>query len=101
MKSSPVKGNSKRVFWIFGVVLVAIAGFAVFGNNGLVDVYKLGNERDAISEKTIRMQEENKALAAEIELLKTDNRYIAKVARDELGMIGKDEVLYKMDGEGK
>ena len=97
MKSSGTKDNKSRLFLILGVVLVAITVFAVFGKNGLIDVYKLKNERDVISKKTLRLKEENKQLASEIVLLKTDNRYVAKVARDELGMIGKDEILYKMD----
>ena len=98
MKSPGTKDNKSRLFLILGVVLVAITAFAIFGKNGLIDVYKLKNERDSISQKTLRLKEENKQLASEIALLKTDDRYVAKIARDELGMIGKDEVLYKMDG---
>lgn len=101
MKPSGTKDDKSWLFLILALVLVAIIAFAVFGNNGLIDVYKLKNERDAIADKTLRLKKENKQLASEIALLKTDNRYVAKIARDELGMIGKDEVLYKMDEDIK
>lgn len=95
------KANKKRSFLILGLVVAAISIFAVFAKNGFIDMYALKSERDAISDKTLRLQEESRQLASEIELLKTDNRYVAKVARNELGMIGEDEVLYKMDDTSK
>ena len=36
-------------------------------------------------------------LAEEIRLLKNDDRYVSMTARKELGMIGRNEILYKFE----
>lgn len=86
--------NKKHVFYI-SVSLVAI--FAVFGNKGLVAVYKLRSELRGITSYNKILEKENKSLEKEIELLKTDRRYIEHVAKQELGMIGRNEVVYKIE----
>ncbi len=70
---------------------------AVFGNNGLYDVYRLRKERDNILRQNKSIEEENNVLEEEIRLLKTDKRYVGYIARKELGMIGKREVVYKIE----
>ncbi|VAW36167.1 hypothetical protein MNBD_DELTA02-1104 [hydrothermal vent metagenome] len=79
------------------VVIVVISGFAVLGDAGLLDVLRLKKERNEISRRTAELQQDNRRLSREIELLKTDKRYNAGVARRELGMIGSNEILYKIE----
>ncbi|TAN63138.1 septum formation initiator family protein [bacterium] len=81
---------------IFLVGLLAVILFAIFGNKGFIDVYRLGIERDGIKTFNKLIEIENKNLEKEIQLLKTDKRYIEHVAKKELGMIGKNEMLYRM-----
>ena len=70
--------------------------FIVFGENGLTDLYKLKKEKDNLSKKTDELKKENLSLYREIERLKNDPRYVEDVARKELGVIGKDEVIIKV-----
>ncbi len=87
--------RGKRFFLLaIGVVLAIIIVFTIIGENGLVDVIRLSKERERIVLKKKALEEENRELVRKIELLKRDNRYIEEVARRELGMIGKDEMLY-------
>ncbi|MDP2690356.1 MAG: septum formation initiator family protein [Deltaproteobacteria bacterium] len=88
------KGWQKKYIFLAAVLL--IAGFAVFGDKGLLDVYWLKSERDGILSYNRDLEEENKKLEASIRLLKTDVRYIGFIARKELGMIGKNELVYKI-----
>lgn len=83
------------------VAILIVAGWAVFGDKGLVDVYRLGQERDGIINHNIALEARNRALEEEIRLLNTDKRYVGYVARRELGMIGKDELLYKLEDAPK
>ncbi len=78
-------------------VIVVISGLAVLGDAGLLDVIRLKKERNEIARRTAELQQDNRRLSREIELLKTDKRYNAKVARRELGMIGSNEILYKIE----
>jgi len=94
MAKKSVKGWQKK--YVFAVVFLLIAGFAVFGDKGLLDVYRLKRERDGIISYNKALEEENAALEGSISLLETDKRYIGYIARKELGMIGRSEVVYKL-----
>ncbi|MBI5468676.1 MAG: septum formation initiator family protein [Deltaproteobacteria bacterium] len=78
-------------------LIPAIAAFAVFGDKGLLDVYKLKKELNGILSYNRSLDAENRALEEKISLLKTDRRYIGYIARKELGMIGKNEVVYRIE----
>ena len=70
--------------------------FIVFGENGLTDLYKLKMEKDNLLKKNDELKKENLSLYREIERLKNDPGYVEDVARKELGVIGKDEVIIKI-----
>ena len=74
--------------------------FTIFGENGLNDLYLLKTERDILLKKNDELIRENLSLYREIERLKNDPEYVENVARNELGVIGKDEVVIKV-GKGK
>ena len=75
--------------------------FALFGENGLADLYRLKTERDILIKKNDELIRENLSLYREIERLKNDPEYVENVARNELGVIGKDEVVIKVKKGGK
>jgi len=90
--------KGKKVFLtVFLAFILVISGVAVLGDAGLLDVLRLKKERNEIARRTAELQQDNRRLSREIELLKTDKRYIAKVARRELGMIGSNEIIYKIE----
>ncbi len=97
MRGKIIEGYKKPIILagIAGILLVA--AFALFGDKGLLDGYRLRKERDSILSYNRSLEEENKNLEEKIELLKTDKRYIGYIARRELNMIGKNEVIYKLE----
>ena len=70
--------------------------FIVFGENGLSDLYRLKKQKENLSQKNDELKKENISFYREIERLKHDPRYVEDVARKELGVIGKDEVIIKV-----
>jgi len=80
---------------LFVALIFAIALLAVFGDRGLMDVLKLRGERDEILKTNKALEGDNRLLETKIALLKKDRRYIGQIARDELGMIGRNEVIYR------
>lgn len=78
------------------MLIIAIGAFAVFGDRGYLDVYRLRAQRNAILKYNKSLEQENRLLEEKIERLKTDKRYIGHIARTELGMIGKNEVVYRI-----
>ena len=75
------------------LALFAMLLFSLFSDKGLSDFFALKSERDRLVHENIRLKEENDTLYRTIERLRNDPEYIESVARKELGMIKKDEVI--------
>ena len=77
------------------LILFSMFFLILFAENGLVDLHSLRKERDRLIEKNENLARDNLDLYNEIERLKNDDKYIENIARQELGMIGKDEIILK------
>lgn len=80
------------------VLLFSLLFFIIFGEHGLLDLNTLKNERDQLAEKSEQLTRKNLSLSVEIDRLKHDPKYIENVARQELGMVGEDELILKPQG---
>ena len=89
-----VKKNIMLVLAIMTMFLMLL--FIVFGENGLMDLYKLKIKKDTLSKENDEIKKENLSLYRTIERLKNDPKYVEDVARKELGVIGEDEVIIKV-----
>ena len=80
--------------YLAGFVLVM--GFLIaFGNRGLVDNYMM-HERLATLKKTNQdIARENKEQKKTIVLLRSKLPYVEMVARNELGMVKKGDLVYR------
>ncbi len=78
------------------LALFCLGLLIIFSDYGLVDYNQLKKERDGLIEKNASLTRENLSLSREIDRLKNDAKYVEKVVRKELGMIGKDEVIIKL-----
>jgi cell division protein FtsB len=67
----------------------------IFGDNGLVDFVLIKGEKDRLVEKNEKLNQENLNMYREIDRLKNDPKFVENVVRQELGVIGKDEVIFK------
>lgn len=77
------------------IFLAFMALLIVFGNNGLVDNYILNEKLSLLKDENSRLQAGNQALRTEVLLLRGDPRYVEKIARDELGMVRKGDIVYR------
>jgi cell division protein FtsB len=89
-----LKKNILLIAAIMSMFLMLL--FIVFGQNGLTDLYRLKTKRDNLLRKNGELTKKNLSLYREIERLKNDPKYVENVARKELGVIGKDEVIIKV-----
>jgi cell division protein FtsB len=83
------------ILLLFNLLLVTI-----FSDYGLVDLASMRRDRDLLIEKNDALVKENLAMSREIDRLKNDLDYIESIARRELGMIKKDEIILKIEGGG-
>lgn len=80
--------------------MVAILSFfllVIFGDDALLELNRIKKERNILIKKNEELVQENNSMYTEIERLKHDPEYIENVARRELGMIGKNEIIFKVD----
>ena len=66
-----------------------------------MDLNMLRKERDQLAEKNQLLNHENHTLSDEIDRLQNDPKYIENIARQELGMVGKDELILKPQSSPK
>ena len=89
--------SRQNIFIAFAILAVfTLFLFIIFGDNGLADLHLLKAERDMLIEENRRLAQENLSLYREIDRLKHDPKFVENVARQELGVIGKDEVILKL-----
>ena len=93
----PFKGYNKRVL-ITVLMLVSVRiFFTFFGEKGLLQVYRLRRELKEIESVNMELRQENERLRAEIGNLRTNKKYIEELARRELGLVKKGEIVYQFD----
>jgi cell division protein FtsB len=91
---------TKRHKIIIGVgfaVIFSLLLLLFFGDNTLLELNHLKKERNLLIKMNDELVRQNDLLYNEIERLKHDPKYIENVARQELGMIGNKEIIFKID----
>lgn len=85
----------RKYILLAGLLLVAVV--TVFGDKGIYELYKVRQERDGILAYNHSLESENRELERQIRLLETDKKYIGQIARKELGKLGRNELVYKIE----
>ena len=81
----------------FLLVLIMMMGMViVFGNRGLHDNYIMRERLLALKKTNHDLLRENQALYKTTQLLRDDMPYIEAVARNELGMVKKGDLVYRI-----
>ncbi len=82
---------------VFAVMAIVFTFFLIIvGDNGISDLQLMKTERQAIIVTHAELKRKNLQLYHEIERLKKDTAYIEAVARHDLGLIGKKEIVINM-----
>jgi cell division protein FtsB len=77
-------------------VFVLVMGFLIaFGNRGLVDNYMMRERLAALKKANQDVARENRGLKKTIILLRSELPYVEMVARNELGMVKKGDLVYR------
>ena len=77
------------------LLLISLFIYIIFSKHGYSDMVLLKQEQSKLIQVNERLNRGNLAISIEIDRLKHDLTYIENIARQELGMIGKDEIIIK------
>lgn len=61
----------------------------------MTQVYALNQENDKVTVESLKLEKANNELVKKIELIQSDDAYMEKIIRQELGMIKKGEKVYR------
>lgn len=81
---------------MFNLLLVVF-----FGDNGLIELKRLQRRHAALVQENEGLSQENARMYSSIDRLKNDPDYIENIARQELGMIRSDELIFKFKDDSK
>ncbi len=79
---------------VFGFLAV-MATFILYGDNGWADLKAMKRMKQQLVTKNDRLMEKNLALGEAIRRLENDPVFIAHTARGELGMVGRDDIIFQ------
>ncbi|MFH0995450.1 MAG: septum formation initiator family protein [Pseudomonadota bacterium] len=82
------------VFAVMGIVFLFFS--ILVGDKGISSLQLIKIERQALKSTHAELKRKNMQLFHEIERLKKDPVYIEAIARQELGLIGKKEIVINM-----
>ncbi len=82
--------------WILLIVLVLLQYRLWVGDGSLAEVWQLHRQVEIQKAENNRLEERNQTLDAEVQDLKQGQAAIEERAREELGMIRKDETFYQI-----
>ncbi len=78
------------------IAFVLLIGVLItFGDRGLIDNYRMKGKLMALKKINHETTLENIALKKNITLLRNDPSYIEMMARNELGMVKKGDLVYR------
>jgi cell division protein FtsB len=89
--------REKVIFSLAILLMFSILLFILFGDKGLMDFNHLKREKNLLIQKNQDLNRNNLIMYRHIERLKKDPAYIESVARKDYGMVGKDEIVVKIN----
>ena len=88
----------RGILLLIGFTLLVIF---IFGDHGLMQLYKLKQERKKVQEFIIELRENREKLTAEKNRLENDLEYLEKLAREKFRMAKPGEKVFKVIPENK
>lgn len=102
-RASPRRKESRTVEFLrrwgsslFVLALLALVVHDIFGQHGLLTLFRARKEVEKLRVEIAQMHEENKRLSEQVQQLRTDPRMIERIAREEMGLARPGEIIFKL-----
>ena len=83
------------LIYLFGALIILLALITVVGERGVLHLWRLRGEKNRLDEQNFHLQKENEALRQRVYLIRNDNAYLEKLAREELNLVRPGEIVYR------
>lgn len=78
-----------------GLILVILMGLTIWGEHGLLAMWHKQREVVGLAQEIEAIERENARLSHEIHHLRNDMQHIETIAREELGLVKADELVFE------
>ncbi len=97
MRVEPPGMRRRRVLALCAGLAFVLAVVSAAGEKGVRRYLKLRSDRIALSDHNAVLRAENRRVRREIRALREDDAAVRRAAREDLGLIGKDEVVFSFE----
>tara|TARA_Y100001958_G_C21003742_1_gene386547 strand:+ start:225 stop:557 length:333 start_codon:yes stop_codon:yes gene_type:complete len=96
-KSESILSPQRQLFkGIVFLIFFSLTIVFIFGDHGVLKLYKIKNERKEIQKKIADLREEKEKLKSEKSRIENDLGYIEKIAREKYKMVKPGEKIFKV-----
>ena len=89
----PIKLKTKKILSV--LLIIGVAYFFLAGNRGIIRLVEMKTEKYRLEKELVKLEEENRRSIEEIRSLKQDLKSIERIAREDLGLVKKGEVVFR------
>ncbi len=95
-RKSANQAQKQFVRGVFILIAITLLIIFVFGNHGLLQLYRLKSERENIQKYITELRQERESLKVEKNRLENDLDYLEKLAREKFRMVKPGEKIFKV-----
>ncbi|MDR0622033.1 MAG: septum formation initiator family protein [Deltaproteobacteria bacterium] len=89
-----------KIPWFLScLTIVAVIGYIFISDAGLVKSSGLLEKKAQLEAENLRLEEQNRQLAARLERIMSDRGYLEDEARNKLGLVKPNEIIYRLAEE--
>ncbi len=83
------------------ILLLFLVATSLMGERGLIRLYQLHRTRAALTQEVEQLTAANAELEKEVRALRTDPDRVEAIAREELGLVKPEELVYEFPTTGR
>lgn len=88
--------RNRSLILVIGLAISVLGLLVYFAPYGCHHYLVLREDMDRVNSEISMLKDQNQELRDEITLLKSDSHYIEKIARQKLGMLKKNELIFEV-----
>lgn len=90
--------HRRHALWACVFAALVLAGASALAEGGFRRYVRLSNDVTSLKERNQRLSDDNARLRREVDALRSDPKAIERAAREELGLVKANEVVFSLEG---
>ncbi|OGQ33895.1 MAG: hypothetical protein A3F16_04665 [Deltaproteobacteria bacterium RIFCSPHIGHO2_12_FULL_43_9] len=87
--------SKRRVRILLTLLIIAFVAGILLGDRGLMRLFAIHRDTERVEETILKLSEEKMSLEEQIKQLEKGGIHLERYAREQLGLIAEDEIVYE------